>query len=107
FSDAETVKRDQVSGKVVNSYLLAHVEHKCVANRGEHCCLEHQLHCLGNRHEIARGIWVRHRQRPPVGKLMAKEGYHAAATTQYVAKTNRDVAQGCTTRRLAHRSPGH
>lgn len=69
---------------------LTHVEDKDLGARRHRGGLHHQPAGLRNRHEEARNVGVRHRNRTALGDLLAEARNYRTVRTQHVAETRRD-----------------
>ena len=69
--------------------------------------LEHELHRLGDRHEIALDVGVGDGDRPARCDLPLEERHHAAAAAQHVAETDRHERAAGVLCRLLHDQLGH
>lgn len=69
---------------------LPHVEDEDLRTLCQRTRLEYETARLGDAHEIADNILVRHRHRPSGGDLTAEESDHGAVTAQDVAKSGGD-----------------
>ena len=89
-ADAQAGEADHVVGQVEDADRLAHVEHEDFAALPHRAGLDHKLRRLGNQHEVARDVGMRHRDRPAAGNLLAKDRHHAAGGIEHVAEPHRD-----------------
>ena len=85
----------QLCGNIINTDRLSHVEHQYFAILANRSCLDHKLHCLGNSHEVTGHTLMSNRHRATFFNLISEWLQHAAARTEYVAKSDRDVLAIC------------
>ena len=86
----EAVEADQLFGDVNDMHRLAHVEDEDLPALPQNGCLKHQRHRLGDGHEVALHLRMRHRQRAAVLKLVEKERQHASPAAEHVSEAHRD-----------------
>ena len=65
--------------QVDDSDRFAHIEHEDLTAAAEDGRLEHQLHRLGDRHEVAAHVGVGDGDRAASGDLLAEDWHGAAA----------------------------
>jgi hypothetical protein len=81
---------DHVVCEVHDLDRLAHVEDEDIAALPNRSGLDDQLHGLGDRHEVALHVRMRHRDRPAAGDLAPEERDHASRRAEDVAEADRD-----------------
>src|SRR5437868_9415771 len=82
----EPGEADQIGGEVHDPDRLAHVEDEDLPAMSQGTGLKHELHGLGNGHEVAAHLGVRDRQRPTRIDLPQEDWDDAAATAQNVSE---------------------
>lgn len=88
--DLQTGQLDHALGQVGDLHRLTHVEDKDLGARRHRGSLHYQTTGLRNRHEEARDVGVRNRNRTALGYLLAEARDHRAVRTQHVAETRSD-----------------
>ena len=81
---------DELLGKVVDLHRTAHIEDHHLATLGHGRGLEHKAYGLGDGHEVADDLLVRHRNRHTRLDLLHEEGKHASPAAEHVAEAHRD-----------------
>jgi len=81
---------DELLGKVMDLYRTPHVEHHHLATRGHRRRLEDEAHRLGDGHEVADDLLVRHCDGNARLDLLHEEGKHASPAAEHVAEAHRD-----------------
>ncbi len=80
---------NQALGQLLDPDLVTHVQHEQSAGGPERGGQEHQAGRLGDRHEEALRVGVGDRDRSASFDLTQQRRYHAATTTEHVAKAHR------------------
>src|ERR1700704_4262775 len=86
----QTGETNHIASQVHDFDRLAHVQHEQFAATSLCAGLQYELHCFGNRHEIAAHVGVRHLHRPAILDLPQERGNHASTASEYVAEAHRD-----------------
>src|SRR5436309_821804 len=89
-ADAETRQADQVSGDVDDTNRLSHVEKKNLAAAAEGACLEDELDCFRDGHEVALHLGMGHRYGPTAADLPQESRHDAATASKNISKSDRD-----------------
>ncbi len=76
-SSVKPDKPNDVARKFGDAYWLAHIENINSPTFAHRCCLQHQLRCFRNRHEISRHVRMSHRHRAAARHLLLKLRYDA------------------------------
>ena len=82
-------QNDHIFSQINHSDRFAHIQHEDLPFFAESTGLNHQLHCLGNGHKVARHSRVSNRNRAAGGDLLLKNRHHAAPAAQHIAKAHR------------------
>ena len=77
---------DHVPRKILNSHRFSHIQHEHIAAAGHRTGLNHELCRLGNRHEIANDLAMRHGHRTAGTDLLAKQGNNRTGRLQDIAE---------------------
>ncbi len=102
FARTQAGQADHVLGELDDVDRLTHVEHEKLAAGREAAGVEHEMHRLGNRHEITLHVRVGDRDRSAALDLMLEHRHHASAAAQHVAEPHHGERAAGSTRRLAH-----
>ncbi len=86
----EPRKADEIVREIDDLDWLTHVQHEDLAALADGTRLQHQLHRLGDGHEVTPHLGMRDRDRAAVLDLPQKGGHHAPPAPQDVAKPHRD-----------------
>ncbi len=86
----ESGEANEIAREIRDLEHLTHVEHEQLTARAEGAGLQHELHGLGDRHEVPAHLGVRHRDRTAVGDLLEERRDHRAARAEHVAKADGD-----------------
>src|SRR5208337_3361390 len=92
-------QQNQIPGQIHDLDRLAHIQNTNLAACCHCRCLQNQLARLGNRHEEAPHLRVRHGDWSPSRDLFLEDRDHAAIGAEHVAKTNCDVASSAVLKR--------
>ena len=86
-SGSKPASGDHLAGQVEDAHRLAHLEHEDVSRAAaEVTRLDHELHRLGNRHEVAGHLRVGDGDRSAALDLIAKDRHHAPGRGEDVAE---------------------
>ena len=88
----ETGQGDHAPGHLVNLHGLPHVEHENLVPGAHGGGLHHQAAGLGDGHEEARDIRMRHRDGAALGNLLPEAGNHGTVRAQHIAEAGGDEA---------------
>ena len=83
---------DHLFRQVDDPHRLAHVEDVDLAAPADRAGLDDQLHCLGDRHEEARHLGMRHGHGPTARDLPPEDRHDGAGRAEHVAEAHRDEA---------------
>src|SRR6185437_5788968 len=80
---------DHAAGQVHHLNRLTHVENEDFAALAHDRRLQHQLHRLGDGHEVTGDVAVRDCHRAAFANLLFEDRDHAAVAAQHIAETHR------------------
>ena len=84
----ETRQEDQAARQFHDADLLPHLQHEDLAALGQHGRLQHQAHRFLDRHEVARGVRMRERDRLAFFDLALKDLQHRPGASQHVPEAH-------------------
>ena len=79
---------DQLACQLDDLHRLAHVQHQHLAAGADGTGLQHETRRLGDGHEVANDVRVRHGHRPALGDLLLELRDHAAAGAEHIAEAH-------------------